>query len=390
MEGDISMASAPQHQTATPEPRAANIWISQPLGRSNCYADPAGRFAIIAAGDVDAHECIKLDAYSAARAFIDGKFAIRGDVFAAIRFFLSQPHHQFREWLFTQMARLEHLRIACYLGSRRNAARSIRFHYDRSNDFYRQFLDSQMVYSAAHFSDPCMSLDEAQLAKLRRICEALRLRRGDRFLDIGCGWGGLVIHAAEHFGVNAFGCTVARAQKDFAQEIIEQRGLAGRVTIELRDYRDLRGRFDKIASVGMFEHVGRKRLRSYFLKVHSLLEKGGLFLNRGVVRPQGAFDGPDTLFIQRHVFPGGELVHLHDVVREGERAGFQVIGIEDLRRHYALTCRAWVKNLERNVEGCKAVAGERTYRTWLLYLAASAVGFEEGRIGCAQVLFEKR
>jgi cyclopropane-fatty-acyl-phospholipid synthase len=276
------------------------------------------------------------------------------------------------------------------LRSRRKAALNIGFHYNRSNEFYRQFLDSRLAYSAAHFGDPSASLEDAQREKLERICQDLRLRRGDRFLDIGCGWGGLVVHAAEQFGVHAFGCTLSRQQLEFACESVRTRGLAGRVSIELRDYRDLKGRFDKIASVGMFEHVGRKRLRGYFDKVHLLLEKGGLFLNRGVVRPQGTGDGPDTLFIQRQVFPGAELVHLHDVVREGERAGFEVAGVEDLRMHYALTCRAWVKNLERNVEACKSLVGDKTYRTWLLYLAGSAVGFEEDRISCAQVLFAKR
>ncbi|MGH9582839.1 MAG: class I SAM-dependent methyltransferase [Bryobacteraceae bacterium] len=384
------MASVPQHQTEKPEQQAANIWISQPQGRSNCYSDAGGRFAIIAAGGADAHEYLELDAYSAAKAFVDGKYAIRGDVFAAIRFFLTQPHDKFREWLFTSAARLERLRIALYEGWRRKAARNIGFHYDRSNEFYRQFLDSRMIYSAAHFGDPSISLEDAQREKLNRICQDLRLRRSDRFLDVGCGWGGLVVHAAEGFGVNAFGCTLAREQLDAARERVHTSGLASRVSVELRDYRDLKGRFDKIASVGMFEHVGRKRLRGYFETVHKLLEKGGLFLNRGVVRPQGTSDGPDTFFIQRHVFPGGELVHLHDVVREGERAGLEVVGIEDLRMDYAMTCRAWVKNLERNVEACKSLAGERTYRTWLLYLAASAVGFEEDRISCAQVLFAKR
>lgn len=383
------MGSAPQHQTTNPEQQTANIWISQPKGRSNCYSDPADRFAIIAAGHVDAHDYLHLDAYSAAMDFVEGKFAIRGDIFAAIRFFLSQPHNRFRELLFAVVARLERLRVASYLGSRRRAARDIGFHYDRSNAFYRQFLDSRMVYSAAYFGNPFVSLEDAQREKLDRICQDLRLRRGDRFLDIGCGWGGLVVHAADNFGVNAFGCTLAHEQLDFALESVRALGLAGRVSLELRDYRDLSGRFDKVASIGMFEHVGRKHLRSYFDKVHALLEKGGLFLNRGVVRPQGVSDGPDTLFIQRQVFPGGQLVHLCDVIREGERAGFDVVGVEDLRMHYARTCRAWVKNLERNVEVCNALVGEQTYRTWLLYLAASAVGFELDRISCAQVLFEK-
>ncbi len=166
--------------------------------------------------------------------------------------------------------------------------------------------------------------------------------------------------------------------------------LAGSVSVEVIDYRDLNGTFDKIASVGMFEHVGRSRLRGYFKKMYSLLNGGGRFLNRGVVRPENVRDDPETLFLQKKVFPGGELVHLDDVVSEGERAGFEVIGTEDLREHYALTCRAWVKNLEKRADTCRFLVGDSTYRTWLLYLAASAVSFEDGRTGAAQVLFAKR
>jgi len=377
------MASTPQRRAEKSGP----LSVPQTQGRSNCYFDPEERFAIVATGDADPRQFLKLDSYSAAKAFVQGKFTVRGDIFAAIRCFLDQPHSGLREWFFTIAATAE--RFRSYIASRRQAARDIQFHYDRSNEFYRQFLDSRLVYSAAWFENPTVSLEEAQRAKLDRICRDLQLRRGDRFLDIGCGWGGLLMHAAEHFGVDAFGCTLAKEQFEYARQIVLHRGLTRQVTIQLRDYRDLEGRFDKIASVGMFEHVGRKRLRAYFAKVYSLLEPGGLFLNRGIVRPEGVSDGPDTLFIQKYVFPGGSLVHLKDVVREGERVGFTVTGMEDLRLHYALTCRAWVDNLERNSEPCKALVGERTYRIWLIYLAASAIGFEQGRIGCAQVLFAK-
>jgi cyclopropane-fatty-acyl-phospholipid synthase len=156
------------------------------------------------------------------------------------------------------------------------------------------------------------------------------------------------------------------------------------------DYRKVQGCFDKIASVGMFEHVGRVRLSRYFAKVHALLRPGGLFLNRGVIRPRGMSSDAETLFLQRHVFPDGELVYLDDVIREGERAGFEVVGFRDLRLHYARTCRRWVENLQQKAEHCRALVGEATYRTWLLYLAASTVNFEDGRIEAAQVVFSKR
>lgn len=330
-----------------------------------------------------------MDPYSAAKAFVEGKFTVQGDIFAAIRFFSKQSHSVARAFFFSLATRLEHLKIHSILGLRKQAAQSIQFHYDRSNEFYAQFLDSRMIYSSACFSHPHASLEQAQTEKLDRICRHLELKPGDRFLDIGCGWGGLVAFAAERYGVTAFGCTLSNQQLQFARDVVRRHGLAGRVSIEAIDYRDLNGSFDKIASVGMFEHVGRSRLAGYFKKTYSLLNRGGLFLNRGVIRPHGVSDGPDTLFLQKNVFPGGELVHLDDVVREGERAGFETSGMEDLRKHYALTCRAWVKNLRQHADSCRSLVGESTYRTWLLYLAASTVGFEDGRTSAAQVLFVK-
>lgn len=379
------MAIAPRQQSSD----SNHVWISQPEGRTNVYSDPDGRFSVIAADDADAQRCMQMDAYSAAMGFVEGKFDVHGDIFEAIRYFSHQHHSMLRQALFSSMARLEHLRISSVLGRRRQAAQSIQFHYDRSNEFYAQFLDSRMMYSAAYFNDPEDSLETAQRQKLEKICRDLVLRPDDRFLDIGCGWGGLITHAAEHFGARAFGCTLAEQQLAYTQDLIAHSGLQERVSVNLCDYRDLNGRFDKVASVGMFEHVGRSRLAGYFQKVFELLNPGGLFLNRGVVRPQGVCDGPETLFIQKSVFPGGELVHLDDVVREGERAGFDVVGLRDLRRHYALTCKAWVRNLQKNSIECRALTDDQTYRTWLLYLAASAVGFEDGRTGAAQVLLLK-
>ena len=380
------MATASRQQASDTN----HVWVSQPEGASNCYSDAESQFSIVAAGDADVQNVFRVDAYSAAQAFVEGKFAVRGDLFSAIRFFSKQPHSRARVILYSLAARLQHLKTHSILGRRKEAAESIRFHYDRSNEFYAQFLDSRMVYSSAHFSRPDISLDEAQAEKLDRICRYLELQAGDRFLDIGCGWGGLVTYAAENYGVTALGCTLSNEQLEFARGVVQRKGLAGRVSLEVCDYRDLNSAFQKIASVGMFEHVGRSRLGSYFRKAYSLLEPGGLFLNRGVIRPQGVSDDPETLFLQKSVFPGGELVHLDDVVREGERAGFEVIGVELLRKHYALTCRAWVKNLQQHADTCRSLVGEQIYRTWLLYLAASAVAFEDARTSSAQVLFVKQ
>ncbi len=333
---------------------------------------------------------IGADAYSAALSFIRGDFDVQGDLAAAVRFQLAGRHRRWREIFYTAAARFAPNRVETWFQSRDRAAENIRFHYDRAPAFYRQFLDERMVYSCAYFRQPNMSLDEAQLAKLDRICRKLDLRAGDRFLDIGCGWGALLNHAAEKYAVRATGCTLSRNQAEYATESARRRKAGAQVAIHEMDFRDLQGRFDKIASVGMFEHVGRHRLRNYFRKVHDLLAPDGLFLNHGIIRPEFVTDGAQTLVLQRRVFPGGELAHLSDVIRAAELAGFEVLDLEDLRPHYALTCRAWVERLQRNAAGCLAAVGTETYRTWLLYLAGSAASFEDGLTSVCQLLLAKR
>ena len=352
-----------------------------------CNGD--SRFTIDGPAGFDMDHVLRMDEYSAANAFVNGELTIRGDLCAAIQFFRRQRRPRARQAWFSLAAWLTQV-VGSLQTGREAAARNIRFHYDRCNAFYRQFLDSRMLYSAGDFSGSTRSLEEAQAKKLDQVCRTLDLRPNERFLDVGCGWGGLVIYAAERFGVRAAGCTLSRDQLEFARSAVRGRGLEQRVTIEETDYRDLGGRFDKIASVGMFEHVGRGHLPEYFRNIYSLLDSRGVFLNRGIVRPETESAGPATLFLEESVFPGGALAHLADVVREAERAGFGVLAVEDFRRDYALTCRAWVARLLENAETCRALAGETTYRTWLLYLAASAVSFEDGDTDAAQVTFEKR
>jgi cyclopropane-fatty-acyl-phospholipid synthase len=340
-------------------------------------------------GPIRQEALLRMDAYSAAMAFVRDQISVQGDLFAAIRFFLGQNHPGWRAWWFRAAAWLGRSALRARFAGRAAAARDIRFHYDRSNEFYRQFLDSRMQYSEGHFTGPDCTLEDAQREKLERICRHLDLAPGQRFLDIGCGWGGLLLYAAANFGVQAVGCTLSGQQAQLASEIVQREGLQDRVLIRQMDYRDLTGPFDRIASVGMFEHVGARRMPGYFRKVHSLLAADGLFLNRGIVRPQTASDRPETLFVQHNVFPGGELIHLSGMVRAAERAGFAVISVEDLRRHYARTCRAWVANLQAHADTCRRLVDDVTYRTWLLYLAASAVNFEDGEIGCVEVILEK-
>lgn len=334
---------------------------------------------------------LKSDLYAAARSYIRGDFEISGDIVAAVEFKMGQSQWSPRNLLASLAARLSPRRLEAWIQPSGRAARNIRFHYDRSNEFYRSFLDSRMVYSCAYFKDgPEQSLDDAQLAKLDHICRKLDLRQDERFLDIGCGWGALAVRAAESYGAHATGCTLSLRQDLYAAGLIAEKKLGHRVRILESDYRRLTGQFSKIASVGMFEHVGRRRLRAYFRKVFSLLGDDGLFLNHGIVRPEGIKDGPETLFLQREVFPGGELARLSMVIREAGRAGFEVLDVENLRPHYALTCRCWVERLRRNAAECLKHVDPRTYRTWMLYLAGSVLGFETGGVDVCQVLMAKR
>jgi cyclopropane-fatty-acyl-phospholipid synthase len=282
-------------------------------------------------------------------------------------------------------------------------AAAVRSHYDVGNDFYRLWLDKRMVYSCAYFTSPNASLDEAQEAKLEHICRKLRLAPGESFLDVGCGWGGLIMHAAERFGVNAVGITLSYEQAALARERIQERGLAQRCTVEVRDYRHLTAteQFDKIASVGMVEHVGRAKLPVYFDRLFSYLRPGGLLLNHGIVHAASrgkpklrdkVFNRVwgDNAFINEYVFPDGELPELAEVVRAAEAAGFETRDGESLREHYALTLRHWVRNLERERDAAIASAGEEIYRIWRLYMAASAFGFASGRLAIDQLLLGKR
>jgi cyclopropane-fatty-acyl-phospholipid synthase len=247
-----------------------------------------------------------------------------------------------------------------------------------------------MVYSCAYFDRAATSLDQAQAAKLDHICRKLNLRPDDRFLDIGCGWGALVVNAAKSFGAYASGCTLSHRQFEYASERAQAEQLTDRVTLREMDYSDVSGEFDKISSVGMFEHVGRAKLEAYFGKIGRLLTPNGLFLNHGITRPAPVESDAQSLFIARSVFPGGQIVNLHEVIHAAENAGFEVLDVENLRRHYALTCRAWVQRLTARREACLEFVDQPTWRTWQLYLAGSSVAFDEGGLGLHQILLAKR
>jgi cyclopropane-fatty-acyl-phospholipid synthase len=353
---------------------------------------------------------------SLGEAFIHGDLSFEGDIHAAIALIDSLRHVSLSTGdlfaLVRQLARLpggQEARSAGRGPARLSGARhsrerdraAITYHYDVGNEFYALWLDRRLVYSCAYFATGAEDLDTAQERKLDYICRKLRLQPGEKLLDIGCGWGGLVIYAARRYGVTALGVTLSEKQVAFAAEAIAAAGLDGRATVTLQDYRDLAGEaYDKIVSVGMFEHVGQSRLPEYFAQAHRLLKPGGLFLNHGIARrPATPARGWKAVverrilgsgaFAQRYVFPDGELVPVSEAGLVAERAGFEVRDVENLREHYALTLRHWVKRLETHRAEAVAATDEATYRTWRLYMAGAARGFEMGGINVNQTLLAK-
>ena len=267
-------------------------------------------------------------------------------------------------------------------------AAAVGYHYDVGNDFYRVVLGSSMTYSCARFASPDVSLSEAQASKHDLVCRKLGLheRPGQRLLDVGCGWGSMAMHAAERYGARVVGVTISQEQAEHARRRVEAADLSGLVDIRLCDYRDLTGeRFDAISSIGMAEHVGHRQLASYFSTLASFLVPGGRLLNHAISSVGGSKIGSRT-FIYRYVFPDGELLDVGDTVLAMEAAGLEVRDVESLREHYATTLRRWVANLDQQWDEAVALVGPRRARVWRLYMAASAIGFEDGGLSLHQVL----
>lgn len=276
------------------------------------------------------------------------------------------------------------------LHSQERDRRAISYHYDISNEFYKLWLDRRMVYSCAYFTTLEDSLDQAQEQKLDYICKKLRLKKGESLLDLGCGWGGLVMYAAKNYGVHALGITNSVQQAEVAQERIQAVGLTDRCEVQVLDYRalDKTRQFDKIASVGMFEHVGEKLLPEYFQHAWNHLCPGGVFLNHGIAS-SATYKRKGPSFIDRYVFPDGELVSLSTSLAAAEACGFEIRDVESLREHYALTLNHWVRRLEAKADEAKKAAGESIYRVWRLYMSGAAHAFAIGRVNVYQVLLSR-
>jgi cyclopropane-fatty-acyl-phospholipid synthase len=319
-------------------------------------------------------------------AYVEGKIDVMGNLFDVINMAHALAQRSMApEGKFGRIMRN-------FRHSKEKDAEAIKYHYDVSNDFYSLWLDPNMVYSCAYFENGNESLADAQLKKIDHILTKIQMRPGQRLLDIGCGWGALVIRAAQKYGAHCVGVTLSENQYQLARERVKQAGLSKQVEIRLEDYRDVNGSFDRITSVGMFEHVGRKNLPMYFAKMRSLLSENGIAMNHGITSTdpnsgETPYGGGE--FIEKYVFPHGELPHIGLVLQTMQEGGLEAMDVENLRHHYARTCTSWAENFEANADTIKQLTEDKRYRIWRVYLAGSAYAFVNDLISLYQVVCVK-
>jgi len=333
--------------------------------------------------------------------YIDGEIEVEGDLYLALRALphvesaisraIPAPVHRLRRYSAVFTNHVQRLARWGKVHSQQRDAASISYHYDKPPEFFRLFLGNSMVYSCAYFQSWSRTLDEAQTDKMDLICRKLDLRRDERFLDIGCGWGSLVLHAGTQYGAISRGISLSEKQVNYAAHRIGGLEISSQCEIELMDFRDLarqKAHFHKIASVGMCEHVGHRHIREYFQHAYSILFPRGLFLNHGITRRPGA-SRPAPSFIDRYIFPDGELLTVSEMVTAAESAGFEVRDVEDLREHYEETLHRWVAALNENESEAIKLTDVRTVRTWRLYMSGCAEAFRRGDIAIHQLLLSK-
>lgn len=331
------------------------------------------------------------DTYVLALAYVHGAMKVEGDIYSVIN--IKEQFYPDKLTVFDKARIVTNVLKSYKWHTQDNDADFISHHYDVANDFYRLFLGPSMMYSCALFSESSDDLDMAQERKIDYLLTKLCLQKGERLLDIGCGWGSLVIRAAQDFGAESLGVTLSEPQCAYANERIKELGLEDKCRVELMDYRnvDSSEKYDKIVSVGMYEHVGGRNLDAYFKKMHDLLRDDGLFVNHGITRkPKPDWKkASEARFLGQYIFPGGELHASQRVVEGMEAADFEVYDLESLRKHYVKTLRHWVRNLQTQPAEALSIVSEATYRAWLLYMAGCALAFEEGYLNLHQVCGSK-
>ncbi|MGH8806287.1 MAG: class I SAM-dependent methyltransferase [Noviherbaspirillum sp.] len=324
--------------------------------------------------------------FNLGKAYVEGKIEVEGRVNEIIAIGNALARHSLkREGKFARIARSFH-------HTKKKDEEAIRYHYDVSNDFYATWLDENMVYSCAYFENGDEDLATAQPKKIDHILTKIQLRPEQTLLDIGCGWGALVIRAAQKYGAKCVGITLSANQFELATDRVARAGLSDRVEIRLQDYRDVTGSFDRITSVGMFEHVGAKNLPMYFAKMRELLADGGMAMNHGITTtdPENGetpYGGGE--FIEQYVFPHGELAHIGTVLKAMQEGGLEAFDIENLRRHYAKTCGIWADNFEANADRIRTLVDDRRFRIWRVYLAGCAYAFAQNWVSLYQVVCTK-
>jgi cyclopropane-fatty-acyl-phospholipid synthase len=324
--------------------------------------------------------------FNLGKAYVEGKIEVEGRVNEIIKVSNALARHSLKpEGKFARITRALH-------HTRKRDEEAIQYHYDVSNDFYAAWLDENMVYSCAYFETGDEDLASAQLKKIDHILTKIQLQPGQTLLDIGCGWGALVMRAAKEFGARCVGITLSSKQFELATERVARAGLSDRIEIRLQDYRDVSGSFDRITSVGMFEHVGSKDLPKYFAKICALLAEGGLAMNHGITTTDAnngetPYGGGE--FIEKYVFPHGELEHIGTVLKAMQEGGLEAFDIENLRRHYAKTCSIWADNFEANAGLIRKMVDDRRFRIWRVYLAGCAYAFAQDWVSLFQVVCTK-
>jgi cyclopropane-fatty-acyl-phospholipid synthase len=324
--------------------------------------------------------------FNLGKAYVEGKIEVEGKANEIISIGSALAKHTLKpEGKFARIARNFH-------HTKKKDEEAIRYHYDVSNDFYGMWLDENMVYSCAYFENGDENLAAAQLKKIDHILNKIQVRPGHTLLDIGCGWGALVIRAAQKYGAKCVGITLSQNQFELAKERVERAGVADRVQIRLEDYRDAAGAYDRITSVGMFEHVGGKNLPIYFAKIRSLLAEDGMVMNHGITTTdidngETAYGGGE--FIEQYVFPHGELQHIGSVLKAMQEGGLEALDVENLRRHYAKTCGIWADNFETHAEQIRKQVDDKRFRIWRVYLAGCAYAFAQDWVSLYQVVCTK-